>query len=513
MEYNVEEISPVRRKIVVEVSQEEANGAITSAVAMYKLQNPIKGFRPGKAPASLIESKHRAQIYGEATTDLINYQINEIMSGLGLTPLSKIDVDAGELSRDEDFKYSIEFEVAPTFDLPTYRGLEVTEEKAEIDPKEIEAIEERILRNAAEVKVLEDDREPKEGEVVTVSFGAYDGDEVVDGIKAESFDLVLGENQALPEFEEMLMTLKAGESGEKDITFPADFINTNIAGKTLTMRATLHAIKARVIPELTDEVAKKAGGFESVEKMREAIEGSYMMQRQQMVRSQSQKALVDMMLAETDFPLPPAQLEERTDRLIQDLAANLERQGRSLESLGKTIEELRAEQRPVAEEIVRTEMLLMAIAKEEALDVAPQDIDMALNKMAMQSGQDFRQVKEYYESNNLIIPLKDRLLADKAMELVYANAKITTAEKEEEKKPAKKAAAKKPAAKKTTKKAAEKDGEKKPAKKAAAKKPAAKKTTKKAAEKDGEKKPAKKTAAKKPAAKKTTKKAAAKEEK
>ncbi len=86
MEYNVEELSPVKRKITVEVPAEEANAAIMTAIAMYRMQADVKGFRKGKVPSSVVESKYRKQIYGEATTDLINYQINEIMSGLSIQP-------------------------------------------------------------------------------------------------------------------------------------------------------------------------------------------------------------------------------------------------------------------------------------------------------------------------------------------------------------------------------------------------------------------------------------------
>ena len=233
MEYNVEEISPVKRKITVQVPAEEVNAALTATITMYRMQADVKGFRKGKVPSSVVESKYRKQVYGEATTDLINYQINEIMSGLSLQPMSRIDVDAKELARDEDFSYSIMFEVAPKLDLPNYKGLSVEEVKPVVDDNEVAEVEKRILENNAEVKVIEDVRPPKDGEVVSVSFGAYRDGEIVEGIKAENFDMVMGQKQALPEFEELLKTMTTGESGETDITFPEDFINQNLAGQTV----------------------------------------------------------------------------------------------------------------------------------------------------------------------------------------------------------------------------------------------------------------------------------------
>lgn len=429
MDYKVEEISPVKRKINVTVPVEEVNAALAATVAIYKNRYDIKGFRHGKAPSSVVENKYHAQIYSEATNDLVNYQINEALGTLGVMPLSRIDMDGGkELVRDQAFDYSISFEVAPTFDLPDYQGLPVDVEKAVVQPEELQAVEQRILNNAAKVKPIETDRLATDGDIVSITFGAYKDEEIYQGIQAENFELTLGDNQALPEFEAMLKTLKAGEKGECEITFPEDFINPAMAGQTLTMRATLHAIKEKILPELTDEVAKRAGGFESVEKMREAIKQSYLKSREQLNRSVAQKKLIDALLTKVDFPLPPSLVENHIDRLLADLEQRLDRQGKNLSALEKTPEELREAQRPLAEEAVRSEILLLAVAKQENLEVKPEEIDAALAQVARQHGQDLLSVKQYYEEHNLIFPLKDRLLADKAVDLIYDRAQKTEVE-------------------------------------------------------------------------------------
>lgn len=449
MEYKVEELSPVKRKINIQVPVEEVNAALSAAVALYRHRYEIKGFRRGKAPSSVVEGKYRSQIYPEATTDLVNYQINEALGGLGIMPLSRIDVDAKELVRDQEFNYSVEFEVAPDFALPEYDGLAVDVEKAEVKDEEVKEVEKRILVNAATVKPIEVVRSATDGDIVVVTFGAYKDGEIYQGIQAENFELTLGEKQALPEFEDMIKTLKTGEQGECEIAFPEDFINPAMAGQNLTMRATLHSIKERILPELTDEVAKRAGGFESVEKMREAISKSYLQSREQLNKANAQKKLLDQMLAQVEFPLPPSMVENRIDRLLADLEQKLDRQGKSLGALGKSMEELREGHRPQAEEAVRGEILLLAIAKKENLEVKPEEIDVALTQVARQHGQDLLSVKQYYEENNLIFPLKDRLLADKAIELVYARAaKTEVAASAEEKSDETPAKPKKPRAKK-----------------------------------------------------------------
>ena len=352
---------------------------------------------------------------------------------------------------------------SPTLDLPKYKELKVDEVKAIVGDDEVAEVEARILANNAEVKVIKDVRNPEDGEVCSVSFGAYQDGKIVEGIQAENFDLVLGTNQALPEFEVLLKTMLTGESGETEITFPEDFINENLAGQTVIMKAKLHAIKERITPKMSDGVAQKAG-FNDVETMRKGIRESYSSQRKEMNKSAAQSQLLSTLIEGIkEFPLPPSMVEDRIDRLLQDLEYKLDRQGKGLQSLGKAPQQLRDEFKDEAERTVKTEIFLLAVAAEENLEISPEEIDATMTQMAMQTKQPLHELKKYYEDNNLIMPLKDRLMCDKASELIYDAADVKEIEPPSEgKKPAKKAAAKKAPAKKA------------PAKKAAAKKPAKK---------------------------------------
>ncbi|WP_461210525.1 trigger factor [Desulfocurvus sp. DL9XJH121] len=443
MEYKVEEKSPVERTVTVTVPVDEANAAIGATIAIYRTSADFKGFRKGKAPSQIVESRFRAQIYEEATSDLVNYHLNEILGELGVQPLSRLDVDAGLLKRDEEFVYTVSFEVAPDIDLPQYEGLEVDQEKPEIAAEEIDSVVERIRGNMAEMVKVEEDRTPEDGDVVVISFNAWQDGKAIDEIKAQNFQLVLGEGQSLPQFEDMVKKLKAGEKGEEDVTFPEDFINKDFAGQTVTMRVTLHEIQKKVLPEVNDDFAIKAGGFSDVETMRKAIEHSYLESRKNLVKAAAQKKLMDGLLDGLDFPLPPAMVQEHVERLAQDYVQRLEQQGRRLDATGKTLEDLRAESLPMAEELVRTQLLLLAIATKEGLTVSPEEVDMHIQREAIQTRQDPEAVRRFYEEHNLMFALKDRLLCDKAMEMIYSKAKVNEVERADEAgdKPAKKAPA------------------------------------------------------------------------
>jgi trigger factor len=424
MQYKATDLSPVAIKIEVSVPPEEVTAALTTATMLFKGQVDIKGFRKGKVPTDIIEQRFRKQIAGEATNDLLGVHINEILGELAITPLSGLEVDAGLLTKGEQFDYCFSFEKAPAFDLPEYAGLTVEEEQTACAPEEIDKVIERIRGNVAELVAIKGDRAAVDGDVAMVSFTAYENGQPVAGVRADNFQLTLGEGQALPEFEALVKTVPSGAEGQGPMTFPEDFINQSLAGKTVDMHVTVHLVKERVLPPIDDELAKKAGNFETLAGLREAIAKSYEKNRQDLNRATAQKKLLDSLLAQVDFPLPPRMVEHNVGGMYEEFTERLERQGKSLAGIGKTEAEIREEFRPKAEELVKIQIFLLAVAAKEDLKVAPGEIDAELKRVALSSGQDLISVKQMYEERNLIVPLKDRLLADKAMDLIYGKAKI-----------------------------------------------------------------------------------------
>lgn len=424
MEYTVEDLSPVKKKVNITVPVDEVEAALSATLAMYRTTVTLDGFRKGKVPASIVEKRFHKEIYSEATQDLVNVHINEVMQAMDVSPISRIDFDGGELERGVVFNYAISFEVMPTFTLPDYDGIEVELEKAIVDEKEVDEVVDRIRRNMAELVTVAEARPGKDGDVVVLDFAAYDGDQPLEGISADNFQLSLGDKQALEGFEELVKTIPAGQEGEGPLTFPADFINPEFAGKTVTIKVKVHAVKERRLPEQDDDLAQKAGGFESMEKMREAVVSSYMQSRNQLNKAAAQKSMLDKLLKLVEFDLPESMVEMYRMNLLQDMNQKLERQGRSMESLGKTLDELRADVTPEAQEISRTQIFLLAAARKEGLEVTEQEVDGQLQQQAVRSGQDYKALKDYYVKNGLIFNLRDRLLADKAMDAIFAKANV-----------------------------------------------------------------------------------------
>lgn len=425
MEYTVTQISPVKTQINVSVPAEEATAALSTAVALFRSKADIKGFRKGKVPSSVVEQRFKKEIVSEATTDLINVHINDIMGELKLAPLAGLDVSEAALAKGEPLSYTFSFEHAPAFELPEYKGQAIEEEDVIVSDADIDAVIERVRKNLAEVAPISDNRTPVDGDVVSVTFEAFENGVAVPGVRAENFEMTLGEGQSLADFEALVKTVPAGSEGEGEMTFPADFINTDLAGRTVTMKVAVHVIKVRTLPPVDDELAKKAGNFEGLDKMREAITMSYKKSREDLHRSSAQKKLLDKLLAALDFPLPPTAVEQQLGQMVQEFVGQLERRGKSLESTGKSLAEIEGELRAQAEELVKTQIYLSAVAAKEELTVTPQEMDAFFYRLSTQVGQDVILLKRYYEDNGMMIMVRDKLLADKAADLIYASALVT----------------------------------------------------------------------------------------
>ncbi len=427
MEYSIENISPTRTKVLITVPTEEVEASIMATAAMYRTSVQLDGFRKGKAPLSVIESRFKDKIYQEAKQDLVNVHINDVLGELKATPLSGIDFDGNDFVRGEPYAYSISFEVLPTFEVPSYEGMEVEQEKAEENEAEVEEVLGRIRRNAAKLEPAEGMGPAVDGQVAELDFSAYKDGQPMEGISAQNFQLSVGEKQALEEFENLVKTAPIGQETEGEVTFPEDFIAKDVAGQTVTMKVRVHAIKDRVLPEVNDEFAKGLG-FESADKLSDAIRQSSVKSRENLYKASAQKDLLDRLLKMADFPLPDATVDVCMKSLMVDMRERLERQGKSLASTGKSMEEIREELRPRAESMARSQVFLLCVAKKENIDASEDEVNQRVMRMASQQGENFRDFKDSLVRSGVIFHIRDSILADKAMDTIYDKANVTMVE-------------------------------------------------------------------------------------
>ena len=447
MQYTVEELSPVKKKITVTVPASEVDAVLDRTTAQYRARVTLPGFRKGKAPLAMVEKRFSQDIFGEAVNDLVNGNLGEVFKELDTEPLGNLSFDENEtpLVRGKDFSYTFSFELMPEIKLPKYEDIGVEEDDVKVEDKEIDEVIDRVRRGMAERVDVEEARLAGDNDVVTMDFEGFDEKgEPVEGVSGKNFQVAIGDGQVIPDFEALAKTVKPGESGEGTVTFPEDYPHAPLAGKSVTMKITVHSLKTRKLPEIDEEFAKKAGGFDSVEAMRDNIKDTYTRNRKDMAKAKAQSLLLEKLLDKTDFPLPEGMVDRYAENILHGRFEEMAREGQDIASLSEDdFTKFKNEAQTEAAKYVKTQLFLLTVAKKENVEATPQEMSMALRQIAQRGGHDIKEVQEHYAKNNLFPALRDRILADKAMDVIYDKASGDTDKKEEEKEAKPKKAAKK----------------------------------------------------------------------
>ena len=441
MQHTVEDLSPVKKKVAVTVSASEVDDVLNRATAQYRARVALPGFRKGKAPLPMVEKRFKEEIYGDAVNELVNANISEILRELDVEPLGNLNFEETEapLVRSQEFTYAFSFELMPQIDVPQYEGIGVEEEDVVVKDDEIDEVIERVRKGMAEKIPSEEVRLPQDDDIMLMDFAGFDENgEAVPGVDGKDFQVAIGEGQVIPDFEALVKTLKPGEEGEGQVTFPEDYGHKPLAGKTVTMKITMRAMLTRKLPEVDDDFAKKAGGFETVQAMRDSIRETYERNRKDMAKAKAQSLLLEGLLEKVNFPLPEGMVEQYTNNILHGKFEEMSRTGADMSSFQEgDFEKMKEEAKTEAEKFAKTQLFLLTVAKQEELEATQQDITMALRQVAARNRRDFKEVQEHYAKNNLLPALRDRVLADKAMDVIYAKASPEDAEESAKKTAAK----------------------------------------------------------------------------
>ncbi len=433
MKTSMEDISSVKKRLLIEIDSEEVDRKLDEAYRKLGKSAKIPGFRPGKAPRSILETRFGPQVQEDVTRDLISETLPKAIDEVKTFPLGPPLLEKGILKHGQDFSYSAEMEIRPPVELHDYLGLEVKKEKCAISEEDVQERLEQIRKAHGKMTPLEEERPVESGDYVVLDYEAFEGDIPVEGIKSTNFLINVGSNDFHPQFEEALIGLKKGEEAEIPVDFEETYYHSTLAGKHITFKVKVTDIKEMVLPELDDEFVKSLGAdFEDLaglkEKVREAVTG----EQQKRVDRQAKQELIDKISEAVDIELPPVLVEAELETTMNNVTQNLVRSGSSLEKAGLSKEKLREEFRPTSERRVKEMLILGEIARREDLTVAEEDLKEGFAELAFQTGQDPETIRKYYEARDLVDSLRERLLEEKTLNYLMEHAKVLETEKEPE---------------------------------------------------------------------------------
>ncbi len=418
------------RVIAVTIPVAELNEKLEARIKEVAPQMKLKGFRPGKVPASYVKKTFGRDFMGEIINASLNETSQSALEEAKIRPAApaemKLVSDMDKvIAGEEDLSYEMSLEVMPEFtpvDPSTLKLERPTYEASDAD------LEEALTELASQAKTYEDKKgkTPKaaEGDQLTIDFvGKLDG-EVFEGGSAEDADLVIGSGRFIPGFEEQLKGAKIGEEKTIEVTFPEDYQAKNLAGKLATFDIKVKAIKSEAEAKIDDEFATRIG-LESLDKLKELLKSNLDQQYAGAARFKLKRALLDVLDEAHSFDLPPKMVEAEFDGIWAQVSADKDAGRLPEEDAAKSEEDLKAEYKKIAERRVRLGLVLAEIGRANDVNVTDQELTNAiLNEARNYPGQE-KMVLDFYRQNpNAAAQLRAPIYEEKVVDLIVSKAKV-----------------------------------------------------------------------------------------
>jgi trigger factor len=451
MKTTVKELPDSRVLVEVEVAAADVEKANSRAARAMAKEMRMPGFRAGKAPASLVIQRPGfpavlAEAIREALPDW--YERALLDSGIAAIGDPEISMVSTPEREEEPLEFKFEVGVRPAAKLGEYKGLEVGKEEQEVADEVVDTEVERIREGFARLDPV--DRAAAEGDSLLIDFEGFVDGSAFQGGAAEDYLLALGSGQLIEGFEEQLVGAAAGEEREVEVTFPEDYQAEHLAGEEAIFKVKVKEVREKVLPELDDEFASDASEFETLEELRadirEKVGAALGSRAEEDFRIAAVDAAVAGATVEVPDELATARATERWERMERQLAGRGMDPNAFLQMQGKTREELIEESKPDAEQELRREAVVVAIAEAEGIEVSEEEMVEALEHSAEHERTTPAKLLERLRANGRDNMIREDLRAQKAIELVAEAAKpipkeqaeareaIWTPEKEQEKK-------------------------------------------------------------------------------
>ena len=426
MKASVEEISSIKKKISIEIPEDQIVKEVDSFYKDLGKKAKIKGFRPGKVPRNILERYFKDYVKTEVVQKLIQETYPQALSEADLQPVSPPTIDPGEFENGKPFQYSVVIEVKPDIKLEGYTGLKIEGKKEEVKDEEIGERLKAIQNLHANLKTISETRPIQAGDYVIIDYEASMDGKPLEGGKTIDFTVEVGSGQFIPAFEEKLIGLKPEEEREVVVSFPEDYGYQKWAGKTVSFHVKIKEVKEKILPSLDDEFAKDLGDYSSFDELKTKLRGDIEKEKELALERQLKDQLVDQLLAANPFEVPENLVEEQTKALVSDTKLRLAAQGLELKNLGLTEEKLQGDYKTMAEKQVRTFLILEKIAGKEGISVTDEEADERLREISERMHQKFDVVKRYYEKNGLLPEVKAGIIRDKTLNFLLEKANLNS---------------------------------------------------------------------------------------
>jgi trigger factor len=421
---DVEELSPTRVKLTIEVPFDELKPSLDRAYKEVARQVRVPGFRPGRVPPRVIDQRiGRGAVLEQAVNEAVPELYGKALEEHDVFALGQPAVEITKLDDGKELAFTAEVDIRPKFDLPDINGMPVTVDNAEVGPDEVEEYLGDLRERFASLKGA--DRPVAEGDFVSIDLSAEAGGEVVEDAQANGVSYEVGSGQMLDGLDEALVGMSAGESK----TFTAELAGGKLAGEQADVTVKVDSVKVKELPELDDDFAQSASEFDTLGELRAGTRTQLEGMRRVSQVSQARERALDALLAKVDIPLPEDLIEREVASRKEALSERLSRSGNTmdeyLEATNTTAEQLDEQLEQDARRSVKSGFVLDKLATEEELGVDQEELAAYVTEQAYRIGvPPDRLARELSERGQLASVAAD-VLRGKALTLIAERAAVT----------------------------------------------------------------------------------------
>ena len=410
-----------KREVELTVGILELAAETDRVAAQYQQQVRLPGFRPGKAPATMVKSKFAADIRQQVVENLVPKAFREYAEKEQLKVVGQPNVNDVHYHDGEPLKFKAEYEVAPEFELGDYKGIEVPYDQPLVSEEDIDARLSAIREQKADYVNI-DPRPVVNGDFAVVALKSISG---VEGPPIEQDELMLevaGE-ETLPEFNTGLLGMTPGESKEIDVAYPEDYGAQRLAGKTVRFHLTLNTLRRKELPELNDDFAKDIGDYQTLGEVRDEIRKAILREREYVAQQEAKNKVVEKIVEAHEFAVPDAYVDHQIKANLESRLRELAGQGADLSKLKLDWEKVREAQKDQATKEVRASLLLDRIAERESIGVTEEELDREVQRVARQDREPVPTVRKRLEEQGALGQLASRIRTEKTLNLLFDEAK------------------------------------------------------------------------------------------
>ncbi|MBD2844645.1 trigger factor [Paenibacillus sp. IB182496] len=414
----------------VEVEESRVKDALDQAFKKVMPKVNVPGFRKGKVPRGIFESRFGVEsLYQDAIDILLPDAYSAAVSETGIQPVDRPEIDVEQFAKNEPFKFKAKVTVKPEVELGEYKGLEVPAAEAEVTDEELQAELERLQERHAELVVIEEGEAAK-GDTTIIDFEGFVDGEAFEGGQAERYTLELGSGSFIPGFEEQLIGMNIGDFKDVEVNFPEEYHAENLAGKPAVFKVKLHEIKRKSLPELDDEFAKDVSEFDTLEEYKEDLKANLKERKLKEAEQARESAVIEKAAEAAQVEIPEAMIASETDYMLKDFENRLSQQGMNLELYyqfsGQDEAALRGQMRADAEKRVRNNLVLEQIAKAEGIEVSEDELSEELENMSKMYNRPAEELRTIFTGNGNLANLKEDLALRKTIKFLMEHSKTAT---------------------------------------------------------------------------------------